>query len=55
MAFDRKADDGKKVEVTGTMYEAKLNSKLLHEQKFDEKMLDLGRPLVAECTLDIAA
>ncbi|RAQ57596.1 hypothetical protein COH20_008951 [Aspergillus flavus] len=54
LAFDRKAKENQ-VEVTGTLYEAKVNNKLLHQQKFDQKMLDLGKPLVHEWTLDIAA
>lgn len=53
MASNWKADDVKKVKVTSIVYKIKVNSNLLHEQKINEKMLDLGRSLVDEYTITI--
>ncbi|KAB8270490.1 hypothetical protein BDV30DRAFT_241356 [Aspergillus minisclerotigenes] len=46
VTFDRK-DNENQVEVTGSLYEPKINNKL-HGQRFDQKMLDLGKSLVHE-------
>lgn len=55
-SFERKKDKEKTmVEISRTSYEAKINKKVFDEQKFDQKMLDLGKPLVKEWTLDITA
>ncbi|KAF2840445.1 hypothetical protein M501DRAFT_1002802 [Patellaria atrata CBS 101060] len=54
--FEYKKIDPKTVgvEISRNVYKAILNRKLFEEQEFDQKMLDLGRPIVQAWTIDIA-
>ncbi|KAE8356259.1 hypothetical protein BDV28DRAFT_127286 [Aspergillus coremiiformis] len=54
LGFERKEEGGKNVvEPSRTTYEAVMNSNLFHDQKFDEEMLNIGKPLVQEWTLPV--
>lgn len=53
--FERKKNDKGKVEleISKTSYQALVNKKIFDEQKFDPKILELGKSLVKEWTLDV--
>lgn len=55
IAFTRKVgeDDAPTLEIVRTLYEAALNKKTFDEQKFDRKLLDVGKKLVLDATFDV--
>lgn len=55
LAFEQKKDDKKKnvLEIAKTCYEAMINKKKLDNEKFDQNVLELGKKLVLDWTLDV--
>jgi hypothetical protein len=55
LAFKQNTDDDGKatVEISKSLYEANLNKKLFDQQKFDQKLLDMGKAFVLDATFDV--